>query len=112
MKKFIYIEGDTNDADYISKLSEIDDEDLEIIKPIIEKIKTKSGHNWANSYAREGDELEDLYPEFFIENVEEEYFEPMKSMETFERYVPRGENGIHTIVTIQLLTVESIEDLF
>jgi len=39
--KYIYITADTNDGDYIHELSEISDEHLEEIQPVIDAIKAK-----------------------------------------------------------------------
>lgn len=67
-KLFITVKSDTNDADYVEKTSEISEEELAKIKPLIEKIKEYSKANpdknnfpWGYwSYPKMGD-ARDIY---------------------------------------------------
>ena len=98
--KYLYIQADTNDADYISELNKISDNDLEKIKPLIGAIKTcKQQHNWDTS--EYGDFCpKELYPDF-SEGI----------FETFSNYVPYGEYGIHTIKRIEVYEVTEVTKL-
>lgn len=94
MGKLIVIKADTNDGDYVQESNSISDEDLKKFEPLIEAIKKTKGHNWATAdYAREPNP-EKMYSQFDCELVDE-----------FNDFVPRGENGVHTITAITIYTV-------
>ena len=86
------------EADYVTKRREISDEVLELIKPVIEQIKLKKGHNWATSEYASGGTPEEVYLESGL--VTEEQFG------AFDYLVPYGEQGVHTIVSITILIVQ------
>ncbi|RJQ25033.1 hypothetical protein C4577_06520 [Candidatus Parcubacteria bacterium] len=106
----IKIVADTNDADYVTEISNISDKDLTKIKPLIAaikafkpyKTKSDSGLNWThdNNYpCGEHCPREDLgekYPQEIYKGLDEEVFE------IFEDLIPRGEYGIHTIKSIEI----------
>lgn len=100
----ILIEGDTNDGDLTSSLKEITQDQLEIIKPVIEAVKNCTERpNWKNYWV--GKPLHVLYPQFFteFEDFDPEYesqFDASVAFNLFEELVP-GE--VHTIVSIGLL---------
>lgn len=108
MKKYLIITADTNDADYVREKTEITDEELEVITPVIEAIKAYDNDktikyqkwNWwriDNSY-RDNPTPEKLY----VENGKC----TQEALEIFESYVPSGgDNGVHTIESIELLEV-------
>ena len=106
----IKIVADTNDADYVTQISSISDNKLQEFKSLIGAIKNfkpyttnrASGlawmhsHNFPNSeYAPRTDlgelSVSELYSEFKEELIEE-----------FKNYVPTGEYGIHSIVSIDV----------
>lgn len=107
MKTF-YVEVDTNDADYIGKLVEVEDEDVEKWMPLIEKIKNfkpytgtaASGSIWKHTsnfpigeccrYDLGGKDPCELY------DITEEELEEF--CEAFNLY--EGEFGFHTISRI------------
>lgn len=104
MKTF-YVEVDTNDADYIGKLVEIEDKDVEKWMSLIEKIKnfkpytgtTASGITWNHTSNFPIDECcrydlgkKDPMELYGITEDELDEF-----IETFELY--GGEYGFHTI---------------
>lgn len=104
MKTF-YVEVDTNDADYIGKLVEVEDEDVEKWMPLIEKIKNfkpytgtaDSGSIWRHtSNFPIGEccryDLGEKDPTGLYDITEEELEE---FCEVFELY--GGEFGFHTI---------------
>jgi len=95
MSKYIYIQADTNDGDYISELNEIDEEDLVSILPIIQQVANNFGDFGMGEF---GDSADKLYGE--IDNYD-----------LFRQFVPRGEYGIHTIVEIRILEVTSDKKL-
>lgn len=93
MQKFILITADTNDGDYISNVSPISDEEIELFRPIIEVINNyPRGHNWPNS------EYDDESPEEIYEGLL-----TIEQIELMEEYVPYGEYGIHTVVSIEII---------
>jgi len=104
----ILIEGDTNDADFTSSVEEITEEQLKLIKPVIEAVRNCTERpNWNNYWV--GKPLHVLYPQFFTEcedfdlEYESEY-EPSDAFELFENLVP---NGVHSIISIELIDGKS-----
>ena len=115
MKTF-YVEIDTNDADYIGKLVEIEDENVEKWMPLIEKIKNfkpytgtaASGSIWNHTsnfpigeccrYDLGEKDPTELY------NITEEELEEF--CEVFELY--GGEFGFHTINKIVEVEIKNI----
>jgi hypothetical protein len=93
-KKMILIKGDTNDGDYIEKCSEIEQEKLDIIFPLFEKIKENDGR-WETH--DDGEDPCDMY------GLTDEQNDILGNL------VPYGEYGIHSIVHIKVLEVISIE---
>ena len=86
----IVITADTNDGDYVTKISDITSEDLKRFTPLISEIaKRVNNHNWVTSeYGDDEDRPENMYSQF-AELVEE-----------FREFVPHGEDGVHTIESI------------
>lgn len=116
MKKYIIITADTNDGDYITEKSEITDEVIEAIKPIIEQFKIRKKkleetkdwnnwrHNWETSeYGRLGDPKK-MYVDKGLLTQEQ--------VDIFNEFVPHGENGIHTVESIEILVVQEEIKLF
>lgn len=115
MKKYIIIEADTNDADYIQSKNLITDEKLELIKPLIAEIKNfksyqgkeySPGKFWNHDYNYPTDDCirKDLgqlsAQEYYIsKGISDEIFE------IFDELRPYGEYGIHTIESIEILEV-------
>lgn len=119
MQKYIEIVADTNDADYVSSRSMITDKEIEQIMPVIEAIRNfkpykvdKVGydkkstwehrHNWPNS---------DYIRADLGEKTTEELYGHLSGFQHFEELVPYGENGIHTIASITILTVVKEEKI-
>ena len=110
MKTYIIIKADTNDADYVSEKNEISKENLEIITPVIAAIKEFNEdksikyqkYNWWNIEGR------DTKPQFL--SPKERYVDSgkcsQKALDYFYQYCPSGgENGVHSIESIELLEV-------
>ena len=97
MTKYLIIEADTNDGDYITEKQAIaTEEELEDIKRIVEVIRNcKKRHNWPNGECARDGELEALYDGLLSPN----------EIDFFSQYVPNGEYGIHTIVSVEILVV-------
>jgi len=111
MKKFIVIQADCNDADYLMEKSEITDQQIEeVIKPVIvalekrkaayeelDKIDSKRAwnelhHNWETS------EYGDTPPQKMYEGELSE-----DQIDAFQEFVPWGEYGVHTIYRIEIV---------
>lgn len=92
MQKYIIIRADTNDGDYVTNKSKIDDDKLELLKPILEVIKSKNGRY-------ETGEMGDVRDTYSNEELSDE------QIDLFENYRPNGEYGIHTIESVEVLTV-------
>ncbi len=115
MKTF-YVEVDTNDADYIGKLVEVEDDIIEKWMPLIEKIQNfkpytgtaDSGTTWNHtSNFPVGEccryDLGEMDPCELYDITEDELD---KFIETFELY--GGEYGFHTINKIVEIEIKNI----
>lgn len=106
MAYLLIIEGDTNDADYISEATTIEDKDADKKLPLIRKVAKlmSEGHNWNSSeYADQGEDTESVYVATGLLTEAE--------VEEFTDYVPYGENGVHSLSSITLHKVISTEEL-
>ena len=108
MKKYIIIEADTNDADYISKKSIITLEQIQLIRPVVKAIKQfipYAGDNhpsWAHLHDHNFP-LGDVVREDLGERSSEELYGHLDGYKLFERFCPWGEYGIHTIVSVDIV---------
>jgi predicted DNA-binding transcriptional regulator YafY len=113
MKTLIIVEADTNDGDYVDRIKYLEDllhpeepvASLETIIKVAKAIKkSKQRHNWLTSdYKRDTEKRpEELYKNVLTED-EIDWFS--------QELTPYGEYGIHTIVSIKILHVESEENL-
>lgn len=95
MTKYLYIEADTNDADYTTSRNAIGASyytPIEVIRKVakaIEACDSKYGYNWPTQDQVRGATIEDMYPELTAEEIE-----------IFNEVAPFGEYGIHTITAI------------
>lgn len=99
----IHVKVDTNDADYITEISDITEQELELIRPLIVAIKNcKEYHNYPKGeYV--GKRPQDVYSEY---DFSEEVFE------AFEELCPYNEYGFHTVESVELYPkVKMIEKL-
>jgi hypothetical protein len=117
MKKYIIVKADTNDADYVMEKSEITDEQIEQLKPLIEAIKnfqpyetiTKRGnqprthrHNFpCGEFVREDLGEKDAFTYYLEQGISEDVLEMFCS-----EFAPSSENGIHTIISIEIIVVQ------
>lgn len=112
MKKYIIITADTNDADYITSKNEITDEILLelqlVIKCLQDRYKLyqetgewKYNHNWEVGDFNNGYTPEELYIETGLLTQDQ--------VNLMNEFIPNDEYGIHTIESIEILTV--IEEL-
>ena len=107
----ITITADTNDADYVTKVSKISSDNLEKIKPLIEAIKKfkpynteiRDGLKWTHDHnfpfgTGEYIPRADLGERF----PRQIYNFPEAIFDIFEDLLPFGEYGIHTIESIEV----------
>jgi len=92
MYNLLVIEADYNDGDYVTEMSEVSDETLAILEPIIKIVKSKRG-KWP-----ECDGLNKILEYYAGELTEDQ-------IETFSSYVPWNEYGVHSIKSITVLKV-------
>jgi hypothetical protein len=116
MKKIVIV-ADTNDGDYVSKISNIDDETLELIKPLIEKIKKLEPYigekpdYWQCKHSNNFP-TGDCCREDLGEKTIYELYGDTDIVHIFEdEFVPHGEYGIHTIKSVTILEVINEEIL-
>lgn len=111
MARTIKIQADTNDADYITGINILNEEDLPTILKVIAAIKdfdsrTRRGsgqYNWfcGNSYGRNRLGPREVYEDVLTE----------EEIEIFSEYCPHGEDGIHTIESVEVYEVINKEVL-
>lgn len=101
MKLYIEIKADTNDADYVTQRTEINEEELENLLPIIEVVKNIGiDHNWP-AHEHLGYSLDKTYQGLLSE----------EQLTWFNGFVPCGEYGVHSIDSIKILTIIEEEEL-
>jgi len=100
----ILIVVDTNDADYVTEITDIELNDLIKLYPLIEKIKNnKEGYNY---YRMDGYGPDDISPEEKYPDTPQEIFDE------FEKYLPKNlEYGFHSIESIDVLYVREVQKL-
>ena len=107
MKIYIYIQADTNDADFISEKSVITEEEIALIMPVIVAIKNfKPYDNQENNFPQGECCREDLG-----ELSAEDYYVgkgivTLKQFQKFENFCPSDEYGIHTIESVEIIYVK------
>lgn len=122
-KLYLNITADTNDADYVSNMTEITADKLAELMPLIKAIKnfktykTKSkdgsyershSHNWPTGDCLRQDLGEKSPEEYYGEQgISEDLI-----MELSENFLPHGEYGIHTIKSIEVLHIAKREKLY
>lgn len=112
MARTILVKADTNDADYITNASELNEEDLPTILKVVAAIKdfdsrNRRGSGKYNWYARdEHYSLSRPSPHEVYEDILTE-----EEIEIFEEYIPYGEDGIHTIESVEIFEIINKEKL-
>ena len=113
MNKYLYLQADANDGDYVTSLTQISDKELELIKPVIDAIKNftpysvrLNGVNYTHDHNYPVGECirEDLGEQSFYE-----LYGYLDGFEEFDKLIPYAEYGIHTID--QILIVNILEKL-
>lgn len=112
----IIVKADTNDADYITEMTEITQEELDLIRPLVEAIRRfkpytveldgrsrRFHHNYPNSEYSAWDLGE--------KSPRELYDFPEEVHQTFEELVPYGEYGTHTIESVTVRPIVGCEVL-
>ena len=105
--KHLRITADANDADYLEELTPITEEELEAFKPLIEAIKNFKPYKNLGRLHRHNFPRGEYCPRTDLgeKTVEEIYPEHVDVLERFEEFVPYGEYGTHTIVSIEVLEI-------
>lgn len=106
----LIIQADENDADYVTSINEIDEETLELIKPLIEAIKnfkpytttgtTKYTKDYTSTHRHNYPSGDSCRRDLGEKTPEEYYGFSEEVMDTFNDLCPYGQYGIHTIVSI------------
>ena len=117
--KYLNITADTNDGDYISNLSEISEEELEKILPVIEAIKNFKPYtvnitegDWSHDWTHNNNyPVGDCHRKGSGEKSAHELYGHLPGFHLFDYMVPYNEYGIHTITSIELLEVTDKKEL-
>lgn len=94
MKKFVYIEVDTNDGDYVGELSPITDSQIDELKTIISKMP-KDGNSIRYETGDCGDDNMDDNTYNYISSDEKD---------VLGEFTPYCEYGFHTIHKIRIVS--------
>ena len=102
--KYLFVEADTNDADYVQSMEKITEKQLVAFSPLLKAIKDFKSkkpyeHSWPDGEYCNGS-TQELYPDIDTELIEE-----------FKEFVPRGEHGVHSIESIKVYEVSSVNEL-
>jgi len=108
----VIIVADTNDADYVTSISTINEGRLEDLKEVANAIDefpkyqfsdgtSMHNHNWPNGEQGSEGELCNMYPQLSEELMD--WFS--------EDIAPTGEYGIHTICSITIQKVSDVQRL-
>jgi len=116
MEKFLLIEADTNDADYVSNFMAITDEELELFIPLFEAIrnfkpyegKSMTGYDFTHTHNFPYGDGEYIPRADLGEKSVQDLYGEFKGLEKFlEYFCPFGNYGIHTIETILVYEVSN-----
>lgn len=112
MSKFIVVTVDSNDADYVSEVSEITNEQIKLIRPIIDAIKQTKTVNDGKHYQTNFN-YRPVNKEWNDKNVRaEELYGHLPNFELFLDFCPISDEvlpyGFHTIKSIQIMTLTEI----
>lgn len=96
MKLEVFVEADYNDGDYVSQTSTIEEADLPRLRNIVAVIKKNKGY-WNNQQdlGMDGPPISKKYAGKLSP----------EDIEWFDALTPMAEYGIHTIETVQIITV-------
>lgn len=118
MAKYIIIQADTNDGDYIQEMSVITDEKLELIQPIITAIKEFKPYD-GNVLMAGGGPWKHYtnfpYSEHTRKDLGEKTVQELyghlgeEVLDAFLNYCPHGEYGFHSIEKIEIIEGELIK---
>jgi hypothetical protein len=123
MQKYIVIKADEGNSDFVIEVNPITDDEIESIRPVImalfERRETlhenlsqnwrKWRYNWVTNIdliIKSSDDITFMRP---LSYVEQDIFGEA-SMNTFSPFVPYGVKGVHTIVSVDIFTLD--EKLF
>lgn len=96
MKNLLIVTADTNDADYVSEISEVKSDALDRIIVILDKINKAGKFEWNGFPWGKGEYADTGFQKEYADILSEE------EMEYFNGFTPYGEHGIHTISRIDL----------
>lgn len=112
MKTYIEVVADTKDADYITRVTEISEGDLNQITPLIEAIKNfkpyiakaDGGADWTHRHNfPSGEHWREDLGEKAVEEIYADFDDG--TLDLFYEFCPTGQFGIHTIKSVRVLKV-------
>ena len=98
-KKLMIVTADTNDGDYVDETNYVTEEIINSVKKVLAVIEKHDNH-WSNGDMRDSGTMSKIEKKL-----------SKKDHEAFLSVVPRGEHGIHTIVSVKIYTVIKEESL-
>ena len=117
MKKYIIIEADTNDGDYIREKNLVNEQEIEAIKKVAKAIKNFKPYTTSNKWTHNNNfPIGDCHRRDLEQESAKDYYVGRGLVSEvdftmFEDNIPYGEYGIHTITNIDLLIVQEEENL-
>lgn len=109
----ISITADTNDGDYITQVSDINEEILELIIPVIRAIANfkpyQSGDkNWKHFH---NFPIGECHRDHLGEKSVKDLYGHLPGLEEFLKIIPYNEYGIHTIKSVEVYEITNIQKL-
>ncbi len=117
--QYLVVQADQNDGDYVTQITKISDKNLASIMPVIKAIKAfkpysvkAQGMKWTHTHNYPKGEFcprEDLGEKGYVDLYP--HINPKLLEEFDDNYVPYGENGIHSITSIDLFEIQESKNL-
>lgn len=113
-KKILIIIADTNDGDYVTSNNEITDLELQVIKPVIDAIKSFKPYQgeWMPGQFTTHEHNFPFGDGMYVprkdmgEKSSRDLYGHLGGYRDFERLCPYGDNGIHSIDSIKIIEVD------
>ena len=119
MQKYIVIKADEGNSDFITEVNPITDDEIESIRPIImalferrEVLYENLAENWkkwrfnwvtkTDMINKPNDYITYMKP---LDYVEQDIFGESE-LNIFAPFVPYGQNGVHTIISVDIYTLD------
>lgn len=116
MQKYILVKADEGISDFVYEFNPITDEEIEQIRPVIMSLFERreilyedleaNWKNWRYNWVTNWELGSPITPESWVVGE----ILTKEEVETFNKFVPYGKKGIHTIESVKIVTID--EEMF